>query len=646
MNARITQLESRLDSTPEESSERVNLLNDLFWQIWALDPRRAEELVSKQMALARKLQYEAGIAYAKCNQGMILFSQARVEQALNNLLEAARWFEENQDTEGQATALHGLALLYWGFGDFERGFDAIQNALNLFGQIDHCDGKGWTLNSLGAFYYDWKDYAHSKETFRKALGIFKQTRNRTGEARALNGLGNAYHLIGDHKKALAYHKRSLKIQQSVGNIVGESRTLNDIGLLLQSHGEFEAALEYHQKSLSIRQQIGYPQGETTNLLDIGDIYLKQKKYDQALRVFQRAQELSERIRAKVKMARAHKALYEIYKTLGQYNKALEHHEKFQTIDEEVYHEDVDKKLKNLKAVYQVESSKKEAEIYRLKNVELKAKNEELQGTLKKLNATQAQLVQAGKMAALGQLVAGITHEINTPMGAIKSAADVIDRVYARAKQVLDAGEAATDSDKIKRLKSVFNILKKNTEITSGGIKRIQKIMQSLKNFSQLDGADFQKFNIHDGLDSALTLIEHEIREGIKICREYGDIPAIYCHPGELNQVFMNLLLNAIQSIDGKGTVSITTYFKKGQVHVRIADTGKGIASEKLDQLFEPGFTEKHARVRMRMGLYTSYNIILKHAGNIKVESQIGEGTCFTVSLPGDLNKLAARANAH
>ncbi|MFQ5752321.1 MAG: tetratricopeptide repeat protein [bacterium] len=637
MSPRIKELEAQLQSIESACPEKVDILNDLFWQVWAIDQTRAHRVVQEELELAEKLNYARGIAYARGNLGMLNYSQAKIEDAMTNILDALEWFETNGEREGEANANHGLAFLYWGFGDFQRGFDAILKSLKIYEELDSCDGKAWALNTLGGFYYDWKDHQQSREYFRKAFGIFKDTQNRVGQARALNGIGNAYHFMGNHKKALAYQNKSLKINQSLNNIMGESKTLNDIGLIFQSLKNYEKAFEYHNKSLAIRQKIGYPQGETTCLIDIGNIYLQQKKLQHALEVFKKALVRSEQIQAKVKICTAHHALAQIYKQLGQFENAIDHYEKFHAIEEEVFHEDSDQKLKNLKSAYQIETSKKEAKIYRLKNVELKTKNEELQQTLKKLNATQAQLIQSGKMVALGRLVAGIVHEINTPIGAIKSATDVVERANSKVRRTLISKGTQKNGRINKELKPVFDMLKQNTEIIATGTRRILKIVQSLKNFSRLDEAIFQKVNIHDGLESTLTLIEHDIKDGIKVHKDYGNLPEIYCYPNELNQVFMNLLMNGVQAIKEKGVLTIKTYREDGHIKIKITDTGKGIPQEKIARLFEPGFTEKNARIRMRTGLYASYNIINKHKGDIQVKSELGKGSSFIISIPDNLS---------
>ena len=163
--------------------------------------------------------------------------------------------------------------------------------------------------------------------------------------------------------------------------------------------------------------------------------------------------------------------------------------------------------------------------------------------------------------------------------------------------------------------------------------RITELVSSLKNFARLDEAEFQKADIHEGIDSTLTLVQHELKDKVEVVKEYGEIPKIFCYPNQLNQVFMNLFVNAVQAIEEKGTITIETSADDTNVYVQIADTGKGIPAEDLDRIFEPGFTTRGTGVGTGWGLSISYNIIQKHNGDITVESGVGKGTEFVISLP-------------
>ena len=636
MNPKITELEEKLKAAPEGTVEKVDVLNDLSWELWGTEPETAIELANESYALAEKLGYEKGLVHSKFNKAVETWRDD-IESTFNAFLEALSWFEEHGDRKGEADACSIIGVVYWGFGDFEKGFDLVHRAKRIYRELKDAEGEGWTQNSLGGFYYDLKDYQRSHDYFEKGLALFEKTGNVIGQGRSLNGMGNAYHFMGDHKKALKFHTKTLEIQQKAQHKIGESRTLNDIGLIYQSLGDLEMAMDYHQQSLAIRREINYPPGETTSMMDVADVYIKQGKYDKALEMLNETLALSNKIKAKPKAVRALKTLTGVYEKLGDFEQALKHFKQFHELEEEVFHEDANKKLKNMKAAYQLETSQKEAEIYRLRNGELKEKNEQLKETIRKLNATQAQLVQSGKMVALGNLVAGIAHEINTPIGTIKSGNDVNGRIADRLMAALESDTPLENL--IKELQKSLKVLNQNNQNNLTAVERIVNIINSLKNFSRLDEAKFQKADIHDGIDSALTLIGHEIKEKVYVKREYGDIPEVYLYPDELNQVFMNLLINAVQATPQNGMITIKTAVDKNNICITISDTGKGIPAEKLTQLFEPGFTSDHSRVKMRTGLYTSYNIINKHNGDIKAESQPGKGTTFTIRIPQNLNEL-------
>ncbi|UCE19803.1 MAG: MCP four helix bundle domain-containing protein [Gemmatimonadota bacterium] len=264
---------------------------------------------------------------------------------------------------------------------------------------------------------------------------------------------------------------------------------------------------------------------------------------------------------------------------------------------------------------------------------LRTKNRELENALHELQTTQDQLMMKEKMAALGDLVAGIVHEINNPIGAVNSSADVSRRCVNRIEVMVEEGKTPHDVKQNPEYQKALNILKENIRITHAASDRIATIAKSLKIFSTLDESEYQKTNINEGIESILTLMENEMRGRISVIKDYGDIPKIECYPGLLNQVFMNVLKNASQAIENSGTIYIKTFKENKNVHVKISDTGKGIQAHEIEKIFDFGFSAVGTRVKMGSGLATAYNIIQKHDGDISVESEVGKGTTFNISLP-------------
>jgi signal transduction histidine kinase len=169
--------------------------------------------------------------------------------------------------------------------------------------------------------------------------------------------------------------------------------------------------------------------------------------------------------------------------------------------------------------------------------------------------------------------------------------------------------------------------------TSAAGKRIALIINNLKNFARLDEAELQYADVHEGIESTLTLLTAKLTEKTNVIKNFGDLPKIKCYPHELNQVFMTLLVNAAEAIQDEGTICINTSANAKYVFIRIRDTGRGIPADKINDIFDIGFSRKDARMRLRIGLPMCYNVIQKHKGQIMVASAVGEGTTFSITLP-------------
>ncbi len=250
-----------------------------------------------------------------------------------------------------------------------------------------------------------------------------------------------------------------------------------------------------------------------------------------------------------------------------------------------------------------------------------------------LRDSQARLVQQEKMAALGRLVAGVAHEMNTPIGTINSNADTLNRSLQRLREIVSSDSTPDAIRKDPALIQVLSVVEDIARINQLACERIVDIVGSLRNFARLDEAELQVADLHEGLESTLTLVHHELKNRIRVVKEYGDIPRIHCHPNQINQVFMNLLVNASQAVKGNGAITIRTFQEGDIVNVQISDTGVGIPPENLARIFDPGFTTKGVGVGTGLGLSIVFQIVKDHGGSIAVESEAGRGSTFTLRLP-------------
>lgn len=251
---------------------------------------------------------------------------------------------------------------------------------------------------------------------------------------------------------------------------------------------------------------------------------------------------------------------------------------------------------------------------------------------RELETKHTQLVQAEKMALLGGLVAGVAHEINTPLGALKSNYDLFVRSIEKLRALAHQAPEASDEDE-KQVAKLFERIQKLNSINETATARIVNIVNSLRTFARLDKAEKDHFDIHEGLENTLTLVAHELKDRIEIVKDYGSVPLIECFPNQLNQVFMNILVNAAQVIEGEGTIHIRTRADDGWVSVGIRDSGKGISDDNKKRIFDPGFTTKSSGVGTGLGLSIVHQIVHEHGGCIEVKSKPGQGATFTIKLP-------------
>lgn len=274
-----------------------------------------------------------------------------------------------------------------------------------------------------------------------------------------------------------------------------------------------------------------------------------------------------------------------------------------------------------------EAGKREAVLAELERVNLE------------LRDTQGQMVQAAKMASLGQLVAGIAHEVNTPIGAVHS-------MHGSLNLGLDKLETALEKRwddpplRDKKVAKTMGILRESAEIIGSGSRRVGEIVKRLKSFARLDEADEQLVSLEAGLDDTLLLLRHETKQGVEVVRDFEPMPEVRCAPGLLNQVFLNIMINAIQAMrqvaQGSeiGTLTVRTRTIDGEAEVRIEDTGPGVPEPLKARIFDPGFTTKGVRVGTGLGLAISYRIIVeRHRGSLHVDDTETGGAVFVIRLP-------------
>lgn len=277
------------------------------------------------------------------------------------------------------------------------------------------------------------------------------------------------------------------------------------------------------------------------------------------------------------------------------------------------------------------------------NQQLSIKNQQLESALTQLKEAQQQLIESEKMASLGQLTAGIAHEINNPINFITANIESLNLDFQDLQTIVKIYQAANSEAALKKAHAevvsldspfLFEEVEGLIKGISEGANRTQEIVTGLRTFSRMDENSFKHVDIHDGIDSTLTLLKNNFKQNIKINKNYGELSKVECLPGKMNQVFMNVLTNAIQAIDEQGEITITTrQISPDKISISFKDTGGGMDEAVRNRIFEPFFTTKPVGQGTGLGLAISYGIIDKHNGCLEVHSQLAQGSEFIISLP-------------
>jgi len=316
-------------------------------------------------------------------------------------------------------------------------------------------------------------------------------------------------------------------------------------------------------------------------------------------------------------------------------------------DKEVKLKNANKKLTDYRNNLEVLIRKRTDELEKsnsellLANQKLENKKNELEGTINKLNETQTKLIHSDKMASLGILMAGVAHEINNPVNFINSSVIGLKNNlglledYSKSKKHLTENKPnGKEKEHEVNLTNLVEMLNRSVDIIEVGIGRTTKIVKSLKSFARSDQNEIKRIDLIVNLENTLIILNNYYKERIEIIKEYGQIPKIQCYSGRINQVLMNILINAMQAIKNKGKIWISTGLKdKGRIYIKIKDSGVGIDSKNINKVFDAFYTTKEDDKGTGLGLSISYNIIKEHKGEILIDSEPSKGSCFEIILP-------------
>ncbi|MCK4346165.1 MAG: tetratricopeptide repeat protein [Bacteroidales bacterium] len=378
MEERIQILRFKLRS-PASSFQKADIFNELAWALRYENTKESLELSGEALKLSQEIDYNRGIAYGKLHQAVANFLLSHGEELVKNLLDAREYFESSEEEEaGLPICLNFLARVYESYGDYEHGLDYAQKALKEARKIGYREGEGDILSNMGLIYSRLCDFEQALAMYEESLKIRKELNHTKAIASSMNLIARVYSLTGDYSKALEYYQKTLDLRTRENDISGLPWTHLGIASLKEKTFNLEDAIKYYQESLRLNESVGEKRLEIQCLLGLGRIYTEQKKKEKGLDYLHRALDLAEEIKAKPLLYEIHLALGEIYEMNNEFGKALSHYKLYQKIEREVISAESQNRLKNQQIAFAVEQSKREAEIYQLKNVELKKAYDEIE----------------------------------------------------------------------------------------------------------------------------------------------------------------------------------------------------------------------------------------------------------------------------
>lgn len=536
---------------------------------------------------------------------------------------------------------------------------------------------GNSYASVGGMYYQLGEYESALLHYRRAFSLREAANDTMSIALSMKGLGRLYRTIAVYDSSQYYLSRSLALFKRTGSITHIFDNYKELGLLFRNMKQYEQAEYVFLQGLEAAQSLGSDGRVADIYLEMGKLYLDIKEIDKAKKNITKSQEIFQNSRDLEGLQQVYVLLSELSEASGELEQALALMELSTQYKDTFYTSNSNKRLAELRMSFETEQTETELENLRKEEafrtrernglfygvitlilllaalfyailLRIKAfrkllveKNKtdallkEKEALVENLKNTQTQLVQSEKMASLGQLTAGIAHEINNPINFIAASCFALesdfDELRPHIQKIEEVEEHTENPDSeialvVDEIPELINSIKR-------GVTRTQEIVSNLNTFSRKSYGQFEKSNLQEGIDSALTILSNKIKERIQVHKDYGDIPLVECQLLRINQVFLNLLNNAIDAMEIDGDLFISTSQQGDQVVIKIKDTGIGMSKATMKRIFEPFYTTKEIGKGTGLGLSISYGIIQNHKGRIAVKSEPGQGSEFTIYLP-------------
>jgi signal transduction histidine kinase len=666
---------------------KIRLLKELCWENRYTNPVDALKYGQQALALAKELEMFGEESSINNYLGIVQRNVGDHATALEYFFSAQRLAEDHNNDQQLAYAFNNIGDIYNMEENFQQALEYELKALKLFEEIKDSVGVSYTCHQIARAYTNLEEYPSAIKYDTRAMKIRESLGNWIGVGYSLVSIGETYQKMGKHAEALSHLFKSAEIFKERKDQFGLAVSYYSLGLYYRENGDLQNAEKYLTESLNLGKETRSPIRIRNAAEVLSEIYAEQNRFKEAYQMHILYKETYDSLYREENLVKITQLVMQhefeqrelmqlaeiarqkqfrnylmvlfglvvvlVIVILNRYQIKRKANIDLQNKNREI--ESQKKKLENLFVSLRIKNDElyqQNEEIITQKdhlamlNHELEKQKYELSKTLNELRQAQTNLVQSEKMASLGQLTAGVAHELNNPINFISSGIRPLQRnvedllsLLEKYDSVIEKNNLTAGFGEVEELKESVDLdylIKETHNLLKGileGSSRSMQIVRDLRTFSRMDENEFKLVDIHDGIDSTLLLLHHKMQNRITVHKNYGKIPHVECLPGKLNQVFMNILTNSIQAIDGKGEIIIETSGSEDKVRISFKDSGKGMPPEVREHIFEPFFTTRAVGEGTGLGLSISYSIIEEHGGTIEVASEPGKGTAFVITLP-------------
>lgn len=630
---------NRMES--KQGVERIDALHQIVTDLWLNYPERAMSFGEEALELSKRLQDSSMISKSLRLIAGVHYYKGEYDKSLEFNQKAFDIAVALEDSTLINNGYNNIGLLYYNLGSYQTALEYLLRSKSIKEKISETYALSTVLNNIGLVFERIQDYKQARRYFEQAYDVAMRMDDFDHELYSINNIGITHMKEGNLEEALSYFRRGLKMGEEIENINWGAVSARGIGEVYMLSGKKDSVFYYLERSLEASKSIDDKKGLAEAYYLMAKHALEQGDVVSAIDYLDKCDDWAKQIQIRQQQLDNLKLYSVIYSQLGDEEKEKYYLSKYIDLRDSLFQDVVSRNLNLIPLKIKEEQdryklSQQQAEIQNqlvtnqlftliiIITVPLlivmvvlfrknEKKNKELQRNNEELIHTQKLLITSEKMASLGVLAAGVGHEINNPLNFIKNG------IEALAKKL--------EENKDEELQSYFKIINE-------GVSRATNIVKSLSHFSRRGPSTDEKCNIHEIIENCLLILHNKIRNKVTIATNFTKRSAVLKgNEGRLHQAMMNIIANAEQAIPKKGTIEITTIRRREHMEIWIEDDGEGIPEENLVKVSDPFFTTKAPGEGTGLGLFITFSIIEEHNGKIEIESNIGEGSRFIITLP-------------